>query len=226
MQYHNTVTATFLSRLNRFVAKVLLEGREETVHVKNTGRLKELLLPGATVVLAVADNPARKTKYDLVMVYSDQTPVNIDSVAPNAVAAFWARQSNLFSPSATLRREYTYEDSRFDLFVEDGQRKAFIEVKGVTLVQDGVARFPDAPTERGIKHLRGLQRALAAGYEAYVLFVIQRKDARLFTPNDVTHPAFGTALRRAAAAGVKVLAVDCIVTRDGLTVDAPIPVEL
>lgn len=226
MRYSNCITATFLERPNRFAAKVLLEGKEETVHVKNTGRCKELLQSGVAVVLSKSDNPLRKTKFDLVTVYKGERPVNLDSQAPNAVAAEWLPQSGLFSSAACVRREVTFGNSRFDLYVEDGERKAFMEVKGVTLEQDGMARFPDAPTQRGIKHLEELIRAVQAGYEAYVLFVIQMKGVHTFSPNDDTHPAFGDALRKAAAAGVKVLAMDCVVTADSLTIDAAVPVIL
>ncbi|MBQ6947140.1 MAG: DNA/RNA nuclease SfsA [Clostridia bacterium] len=226
MQYPGCVTATFLARPNRFVAKIVLEGREETVHVKNTGRLRELLQPGVTVILAEGNNPARKTKYDLVAVQKSDGFVNIDSQAPNFVAAEWLPHSGLFSDKAVIRREVTFGASRFDLFVEDGDRKAFIEVKGVTLDQGGTARFPDAPTERGIKHIEELIRARETGFETYLLFVIQMKGVTAFAPNDDTHPGFGAALRKADAAGVKILAMDCVVTADSLAIDTPISVQL
>lgn len=224
MKYQNISHGIFLSRPNRFIAKVLIDGREETVHVKNTGRCKELLISGVPVVIAASDNPNRKTKYDLITVYKNGVPVNIDSQAPNIVAAQWLPQSHLFGPNLTLRREVTFGSSRFDLYAEDGERRAFIEVKGVTLEQHGVARFPDAPTERGIKHLLELICAKEQGYEAYVLFVIQMKGVHTFEPNVATHPAFAEALRKAVAAGVKVLAMDCQVTEDSLQIDAPVAV--
>ncbi len=227
MNYESVVPARFLSRPNRFIAKVELEGREETVHVKNTGRCKELLVPGNLVYLVPSDKAERKTKYDLVAV--EKRPgylINMDAQIPNAAAAEWLPKSGLFSDKAVIRREVTYGASRFDLYVEDGARRAFLEVKGVTLEHGGLASFPDAPTERGIKHLRELQASLQEGFEAYVLFVIQMKQIHSFTPNEKTHPAFATALREAAAAGVKVLAMDCRVTPDSLQIDGRIPVLL
>ncbi len=226
MQYSHIIEGKFLDRPNRFIAHVLIEGKQETVHVKNTGRCKELLLRGAKVILATSDNPNRKTKYDLVAVYKEGRLVNLDSQAPNTVAAQWLQKGNLFSKNARICREVTFGSSRFDLYVEDGDRKAFIEVKGVTLEQEGTALFPDAPTTRGIKHLEELIKATQQGYEAYIFFVIQMKGVSRFSPNDVTHAAFGTALRKAAAAGVKVLAMDCVVTEDALAVDAPVVVRL
>ena len=231
MRYGEVVRGRFLRRPNRFVAYTEIEGREVVVHVKNTGRCRELLVPGCTVYLARGGNPARKTAYDLVAVEKERVGrapllINMDAQAPNAVATEWLPRSGLFSPSATFRREVTFGASRFDLYVEDGERRAFIEVKGVTLEEGGVARFPDAPTERGVKHLRELISAVEAGYEAFLLFVVQMKEVVSVSPNDETHPAFGEALRAAAAAGVRVLAVDCIVTPESLTADAPVPVVL
>lgn len=229
--YEQVIPAVFLSRPNRFTARVLLEGREETVHVKNTGRCRELLTEGARVFLSVAQNPERKTEYDLVAVekpYADGSLrlVNMDSQLPNAVAAEYLRTSGLFSPQANFRREVTHGDSRFDLCVEDGGRVIFVEVKGVTLERDGVALFPDAPTERGIKHLHGLARCVTEGYGAIMLFVIQMKGATSLRPNDATHPAFGEALREAVRIGVQVMAVDCAVTPDSVTADCEIGVML
>ncbi len=231
MRYGRVVAGQFIRRPNRFIAQVELDGAEVTVHVKNTGRCRELLVPGCTVYLAAAENPARKTAYDLVGVEKMRPGkpslcINMDSQAPNEAVGEWLPKSGLFSPAAVLRREVTYGDSRFDFFVEDGERRAFLEVKGVTLEQDGVAMFPDAPTQRGVKHLRELATAVPAGYEAYVLFVVQMKEIAVLRPNDGTHPAFGEALRQAAAAGVKVLAVDCAVTPESMEMDVPVPVEL
>ena len=231
MRYGKVVSGRFLRRPNRFIAYADIDGRETVVHVKNTGRCRELLVPGATVFLAAGDNPARKTAFDLVAVEKvrDDCPpllINMDAQAPNAVAAEWLPKSGLFSPAATYRREVTHGNSRFDLYVEDGQRRAFIEVKGVTLEREGVAYFPDAPTERGVKHLLELTAAIDEGYEAYVLFVIQMKHISAFAPNDGMHPAFGEALRAAAKAGVRVLAMDCLVTPDTLAIDAPVAVNL
>ena len=230
MKYANVKKASFLSRPNRFIAYCEVDGKTETVHVKNTGRCRELLVPHATVYLAVSDNPERKTKYDLVAVEKNTERgnilINMDSQAPNAVAYEWLCAGGIFGEGAKVRREVTFGNSRFDLYVEQEDRKAFIEVKGVTLENDGVVYFPDAPTERGIKHLRELAIAWEAGYEAYVLFVVQMKDVHTFTPNDEMHKAFGDALRDAAVSGVTVLAYDCVVTPDTLTIDAPIKIEL
>ena len=227
MQYDKVKEAVFLSRPNRFIAKVLLDGQEETVHVKNTGRCKELLIPGTRVWLSKSDKKERKTQYDLIAVEKEgRLLINMDSQLPNAAAAEWLPGSGLFSPEAKLRREVAWGASRFDLYVEDGDRKAFIEVKGVTLEQDGLARFPDAPTQRGVKHLRELAACLREGYEAYVLFVIQMQGVQAFAPNEATDPAFATSLRQAAEARVKILAYDCTVTPQSLQLRSPIPCML
>lgn len=227
MQYSSVTPATFLSRPNRFVARVLLDGEPQTVHVKNTGRCRELLVPGATVYLAAGDNPARKTKYDLVAVEKGPLLVNMDSQATNKVFAEWAR-TGAFHPGLTLLRpETVWGNSRFDFYWEaaDG-RKGFVEVKGVTLEEGGHARFPDAPTLRGVKHLEELARCRSEGYEAAVCFVLQMAGMVDFAPNDITHPAFGEALRRAAEHGVEVLAMECDVAPDSLTLARPVPVKL
>ena len=231
MKYTKIIKGSFLSRPNRFIAKVLIDGKEETVHVKNTGRCKELLIPGASVYLYVSDNPLRKTKYDLIAVEKireGKAPllVNMDSQVPNTVADEWLHKCGLFSSDAVIRREVTYGKSRFDFYIEDGEHKAFLEVKGVTLENDGVASFPDAPTERGVKHINELITAVSDGYEGYILFVIQMKEISYMTPNDATHKAFGDALREAEKAGVKILAVDCIVTPDSIVCDKPVKVKL
>lgn len=231
MRYNHVIEGTFLSRPNRFIAHVEVDGKKETVHVKNTGRCRELLLPGCTVYLAVSDNPARKTKYDLIAVEKHRPDgtvwrINMDSQAPNEAAAEWLPHSGLFSDAAVIRREVTHKGSRFDFYIEDGDRKAFLEVKGCTLEHDGIAKFPDAPTERGVKHLRELTACPEEGYEAYVLIVIQMKGVRVFSPNDVTDPAFGGAMRQAASSGVRVLAVDCLVGSDEMHIDAPVIVDL
>lgn len=231
MRYENVIAARFLNRPNRFIAHVEVDGRTEVTHVKNTGRCRELLVAGATVYLAVSDNPERKTKYDLIAVEKAREGkpplmINMDSQIPNGVACEWTRSCGLFSPEAKIRREVTYGRSRFDLYVEDGTRRAFIEVKGVTLERDGVALFPDAPTERGVKHVDELAACVGEGYEAYLLFVVQMKDVCLVKPNDEMHREFGDALRRAAKAGVKLLAVDCKVTPDSITADQEVPIAL
>lgn len=226
MRYGKVEKAVFLRRPNRFIAEVLLNGEEITVHVKNTGRCRELLVTGAIVYLEKSDNPERKTQYDLIAVEKGDILINMDSQIPNGVCLEWLKRSGLFSGCAEYRREVTYGNSRFDIFVRDGERRAFVEVKGVTLELDGVAMFPDAPTARGAKHLEELIRALDDGYEAYVIFVIQMKGPREFRVNDATDPSFGKALRRAKDAGVKVIAVDCKVICDTITAENIIKINI
>ena len=225
MFYANMVPGIFLARPNRFIAHVEIDGRTETVHVKNTGRCRELLPAGAQVWCQRSDNPARKTKYDLITVRKGELLINMDSQAPNIAAEEWLLAGGL-GEIEHLRRETVHGDSRFDLsFVKDG-RQCFLEVKGVTLENDGVCAFPDAPTERGAKHLRGLLRAAQEGYGAYVLFVIQMSPVRYLHPHDATDPQFGQALRQAAAGGVQVLAMDCRVTEDSMEIQSSVRVEL
>lgn len=225
MHYSNMVPGIFLSRPNRFIARVEIGGTTETVHVKNTGRCRELLPPGAEVWCQRADNPNRKTGFDLITVRKGRRLINMDSQAPNIAAGEWLRAGGL-GDIRNLKPETVHGDSRFDFsFTKDG-KACFLEVKGVTLENDGICAFPDAPTERGAKHLRGLAEAARAGCGAYVLFVIQMGDVRYLHPNDATDPGFGKALREAAAAGVTVLAVDCAVTPDSMTVGKPVPVIL
>ena len=227
MHYHHIYPARFLARPNRFIAQVELEGRQETVHVKNTGRCRELLIPGRTVYLEQSANPQRKTRFDLVAVDKDGRLVNMDAQAPNQVFREWA-QAGQFRPGLTLLRpETTWGSSRFDFYWEDaGGGRGFVEVKGCTLEEHGLAMFPDAPTARGVKHLQELAFAQGEGYRCAVCIVVQMKGCRQFCPNERTHPEFGQALREAAAAGVQVLAVDCLVTPEGLKMDQPIPVSL
>ena len=226
MHYDNMEPAVFLSRPNRFVAYVEQAGRQEVCHVKNTGRCRELLIPGAELYVQRSDNPARKTALDLISVKKGVQWVNMDSQAPNKAAAEWLAGGGLGTKEIFIRPEYKYENSRFDFYLEAEGRKGFMEVKGVTLEEDGAARFPDAPTERGVKHIRELMRCLDAGYEAYILFVIQMKGVHSFEPNDRTHPAFGEALREAAGKGVRILAYDCLVKPDEMTIDQRIEVHL
>ena len=226
MRYDHVIETVFFRRPNRFIAEVELSGQTETVHVKNTGRCRELLIPGARVWLTSSENPLRKTKYDLIAVRKGEMLVNLDSQIPNSAAAEWIQSSGLFSDLTQLRREVKYGDSRFDLYLEHGGKRAFVEVKGVTLEQDGVARFPDAPTERGVKHVEELIRCLDDGYETYLLFVIQMQGVRRFEPNWATHPEFGEALQKAHAAGVKLLAYDCDVSPDSIQIRTPVPIRL
>lgn len=226
MQYTSIRPALFLSRPNRFIARVELDGREETVHVKNTGRCRELLVPGRTVWLEEGSNPNRKTKYDLIAVDKDGLLVNMDAQAPNKVFAEWAQAGHFIPGLTLLRPETTWGKSRFDFYWEAGDRRGFVEVKGCTLEDNGFCRFPDAPTERGVKHLNELAACMADGFEAAVCFVIQMEGMKSFSPNDATHPAFGEALRAAAKQGVQVLAVGCHVEPDNLQITHSIPVVL
>lgn len=226
MQYGKILPARFLSRPNRFVARVEAEGEELVCHVKNTGRCRELLVPGATVWLEESPNPSRKTKFDLIAVEKGDRLINMDAQAPNKVFGEWAAAGGFREGLTLLRPETTYGSSRFDFYWESSKSRGFVEVKGVTLEEDGIVRFPDAPTLRGVKHLDELVKAHEAGYEAAVCFVIQMEDVRWFAPNDVTHPEFGQALRRAAQAGVEILAMDCAVTPQSLTMGNPVLVKL
>lgn len=224
MQYQTVVPGRFLARPNRFIAHVETTDGVQTVHVKNTGRCRELLFPGAAVYLEKSGNPKRRTAYDLIAVQKGDILVNMDAQAPNRVFAEWL--SGLLPEEAVLRPEYTYGGSRLDFCVESSKGLHLIEVKGVTLEEGGAARFPDAPTERGVKHIRELQRAAEAGLGATLFFVVQMEGMRSVAPNDETHPAFGTALREAAAHGVGVCAWDCAVTPDSLTIRREVPVLL
>lgn len=226
MRYHDVREARFLSRPNRFIAHVELDGKEEVVHVKNTGRCRELLTPGARVWLEEGKNPDRKTRWDLIAVLKGDRLINMDSQAPNQVAREWLEAGGLFPRADRIQPEYTYGNSRFDLYAEAEGRKILMEVKGVTLEEEGVVRFPDAPSQRAVKHLEELVRAREEGYETYVFFVIQMKDVKYFTPNRETHPEFAQALERAAAAGVKILAYDCRAEPDRLEAADPVPVVL
>ena len=226
MNYERIRKAFFIERPNRFIAYVQLDGEKETVHVKNTGRCTELLVPGAPVYIQESVNPARKTKWDLIAVEKGKRMINMDSQIPNKVVQEWIEGGNLFPDVHLVRPETTYGNSRFDLYVEAGDSRIFIEVKGVTLEEDGVCRFPDAPSDRAVKHMEELVRAKKEGYETYVFFVIQMKDVRYFTPNTDTHPAFAETLKKAAAAGVKILAYDCEVTSDSITIREPVDVVL
>ncbi|MBR4138928.1 MAG: DNA/RNA nuclease SfsA [Lachnospiraceae bacterium] len=226
MKYSNIEQARFLERPNRFIAYVETDNGREICHVKNTGRCKELLPPGAVVYVERNDNPARKTKLDLIGVKKGSYLINMDSQAPNAAVKEWLMEGHLFSDQAKIYAEKTYGESRFDFYIEDGSRRAFMEVKGVTLEEDGICRFPDAPTERGIKHIKELVKCMEDGYEAYILFVIQMSPVKYLEPNDVTHKAFGDALREAAKAGVHVMARDCKITIDSMEIMNEVEVRL
>ena len=224
MKYEDVYIGRFIARPNRFIAHVELDGERMICHVKNTGRCRELLVPGAEVWLEKGTNPNRKTAWDLIAVHKGERLINMDAQAPNKVFSEWADR---FEPELlSLRGEYTYGQSRLDFCLETAAGLHLVEVKGVTLEQDGHTRFPDAPTERGIKHLQELIHAVQEGHRASAVFVIQMEDVVDFAPNDVTHPAFGAALREAAAAGVEVVAVNCRVTPDSLEILDRIPVVL
>lgn len=225
MRYGTVVSGVFLSRPNRFIAHISIDGKEEVCHVKNTGRCKELLVSGSQVWCEVSKNPQRKTKFDLIAVKKGLRLINMDSQAPNQAAKEWLLRGGLGEIS-DLKAESVHGDSRFDFsFIKDG-KPCFLEVKGVTLENGGICAFPDAPTLRGSKHLNGLTQAVKAGYGAYVLFVIQMTDVAYLHPNDDTDPAFGKALRAAAEAGVQILAADCAVTPDAMEIQNPVAVKL
>lgn len=226
MKYERIKRATFLERPNRFIAYAEIAGKKETIHVKNTGRCAELLVPEAEIFVQESDNPDRKTKWDLIGVKKGERLINMDSQIPNQVVGEWLRAGNLFSEEASVRPETVYGNSRFDFYVEEGENRAFIEVKGVTLEEEGVVRFPDAPSERAVKHVEELIRAKKEGYDAYVFLVIQMKGVRYFTPNIDTQPEFAQALKKAKAAGVRILAYDCKVTEDSIQIDEEVPVVL
>lgn len=215
MRYKQIIRGKFKNRPNRFIANIEVDGKLETVHVKNTGRCRELLLPDADVILEVCDNPARKTAYDLIAVYKEKIGlVNMDSQAPNKVVAEWLAKQDF----DYIKPEYKYGNSRFDFYMEKGDEKFLMEVKGCTLEIDGMGYFPDAPTERGVKHLRELAAAAGKGYRCYVAFVIQMEGVKEVLPYTMTHPEFGVALQEARDAGVEVLYLQCEVEPDCLRI--------
>lgn len=225
MHYSQMTSGIFCTRPNRFVAHVEIDGKEQIVHVKNTGRCRELLTDHAQVWCQRSSNPNRKTQFDLITVRKGDRLINMDAQAPNLTAAEWLRAGGL-GEIEQLKAEAVHGDSRFDFFFLKDQRPCFLEVKGVTLEHDGICAFPDAPTARGTKHLNGLSRLAQEGFGAYVLFVIQMSDVQYLHPNDATDPAFGAALRNAAEKGVQILAMDCMVTEDSMTIRRPVPVRL
>lgn len=230
MTYDNIKKAIFLDRPNRFIANIEIDGEKALCHVKNTGRCRELLIHGAEIFVQQVDVPGRKTNYDLISVYKpmahDKMLVNIDSQVPNKVFAEWVKGGGLFRNVEFIKPEYRRGGSRFDFYIEADGRKHIIEVKGVTLERDGVALFPDAPTERGVKHLRELIECLDDGFDAYIVFIIQMKDMLYMAPNMETHPAFGNTLREASEYGVHVLALDCTVTEDSISAREAVEVRL
>ena len=225
MIYENMQPGIFRERPNRFIAHVELDGKLETVHVKNTGRCRELLVPGAKVWCQRSENPARKTKFDLICVEKGPYLINMDSQAPNKAVQEWLLGGGM-GQIRDLRPETVHGDSRFDFAFQKDGKQCYLEVKGVTLEDGGICAFPDAPTERGVKHIRELQRAAETGLDAVLFFVVQIRDIHSVAPNDATHPAFGEALREAAARGVRVLAYDCDVTPDSLKIRREVPVIL
>jgi len=223
--YNNICEGIFHSRPNRFIAEAEVNGEIERCHVKNTGRCKELLVPNVRVYVNRSDKPERTTNYDLVAVWKGDRLINMDSQAPNKVFLKHLQSRQYISGITHIKSESTYGDSRFDFYIEAGERKIFIEVKGVTLEMDGVALFPDAP-ERGIKHLQGLAKCIDDGYESHVAFIIQMGGIHYFSPNVSTHPAFGATLSDVVKSGIKAVAFDCSVTSDSLTINNPITVKL
>jgi len=207
-----------VSRINRFTAEVKTGTAIETVHVKNTGRCRELLVPGAEVILSLAESETRKTKYDLIAVYKAGRLFNIDSMAPNVVFGEWIAKSGFFGEISFIKPECKYKKSRFDFYIEAEGRKIFVEVKGATKENDGVMSFPDAPTERGIKHVNELCECVEDGYEAYVFFVVQTENVKYFTPDREIHSAFADALAVAKKKGVKIKCVDCFATENSLKI--------
>ena len=226
MRYDNIHKGKFLSRPNRLIANVEIDGKAEVCHVKNTGRCKELLIEGCTVWLEHSDSESRKTAFDLVAVEKGDRLINMDSQAPNKAVGEWLREKMPFGESFSVYPEKKYGNSRFDFYLESQDRKIFMEVKGCTLEKDGVVLFPDAPTLRGVKHIEELSHCLDEGYESYIMILVQMSDVKYFTPNYDTHPEFGEALEKASRKGVKILCYDCNVTHDSMTVGKPVKVKL
>ena len=226
MRYDNIHKGKFLSRPNRFIANVEIDGKAEVCHVKNTGRCKELLIEGCTVWLEHSDSESRKTAFDLVAVEKGDRLINMDSQAPNKAVGEWLREKMPFGEGFSVYPEKKYGNSRFDFYLESQDRKIFMEVKGCTLEKDGVVLFPDAPTLRGVKHIEEPSHCLDDGYESYIMILVQMSDVKYFTPNYDTHPEFGEALEKASRKGVKILCYDCNVTHDSMTVGKPVKVKL
>lgn len=226
MKYDNIRSAVFINRKNRFVAEIEIDKEIQLCHVKNTGRLRELLVKGAEVFVQKHDDAGRKTKYSLIAVKKGIEYVNIDSQAPNKVFYEWVKSDGFCDNVTLIKPETTFGNSRFDCYIEAGERKIFVEVKGVTLEKDGVAMFPDAPTERGVKHLRELCECVKSGFEAYIVFVVQMKSVHAFTPNAKTHAEFASTLAECAKSGVRVMCANCNVTPESLEISQEIQVKL
>ncbi|MDQ2086317.1 DNA/RNA nuclease SfsA [Herbivorax sp. ANBcel31] len=224
MNYTSIKKGVFLNRPNRFIANVLVDGKTETVHVKNTGRCNEILIKGASVLLEVSSNAKRKTKYSLIAAYKENTLINIDSQAPNSVIYEAIRQGKIedFKDVSAIKKEVTFKNSRFDLYFEKNFIKGFIEIKGVTLEKDGIAMFPDAPTQRGTKHILEMIDAVSKNYQGYIIFLIQLNGIKYFTPNKEMDPNFDRALKKAKNKGVKILVYDSIVSINGLKIGNPV----
>ncbi len=226
MKYDRIIEARFMSRPNRFCAVAEIDGKQEVCHVKNTGRCRELLVQGAKIFLQKSTNSLRKTKYDVIAVMKGDRCINMDSVAPNKAVGEWLEKGGLIKNPTLIKSESTYKNSRFDFYVESEGKKSYIEVKGVTLEHDGVVSFPDAPTTRGVKHLHELMDCKKQGYDAYVVFVVQMKDVKYFTPNVKTHPEFALALKECNDAGVEIVCVDCEVSPDFMEIRDKVKVVL
>ncbi|AHM55963.1 sugar fermentation stimulation protein SfsA [Peptoclostridium acidaminophilum DSM 3953] len=226
MIYDNIKKGIFISRPNRFIAHVEIDGKVEICHVKNTGRCKELLTEGANVIVQDCGHPGRKTRYDLISVWKGERLINIDSQAPNTIFLEWLKSGKYIRNLKLIKPEQKYGNSRFDYYLETSNRKIFVEVKGVTLEDNGVVLFPDAPTERGVKHLKELAACIDEGYEAMVVFVVQMKGVRYMTPNERMHPEFGNALRLLSSKGAKILAIDCSVTEEAINPESLVKVRL
>ncbi|ACL77761.1 DNA/RNA nuclease SfsA [Ruminiclostridium cellulolyticum] len=226
MKYKNIKRGIFIERPNRFIAHVEIDSVTEICHVKNTGRCKELLIPGTVVYIQKSDNPKRKTGFDLISVIKGSRHINMDSQAPNKLVQEWMEKGNLFSGITLVKAESRYKNSRFDFYVETKEDKIFIEVKGVTLEENNIAMFPDAPTERGVRHIKELCDSLHDGYKAYIIFVIQMKDVDYFIPNETTHREFSDALKSAYRKGVNILALDCVVEEGFIEIEKQVEVRL
>ena len=224
MKYSNIYKGKFLERPNRFIAICEIDGKKEICHVKNTGRYRELLVKGATVYLEKSSNPNRKTQYDLVSVQKNDKLINMDSQIPNYVVV--ESINKVFDKVIFVKQEYKYGNSRFDIYIETETEKIFVEVKGVTLEEDGVVRFPDAPTERGVKHLKELQKAVSEGYRACVVFLVQMQDVKYFEPNSETHPEFANELKNAYENGVEIFVYDSIVTPDEIKLNKSVKIKM